>query len=43
MIDPQEGVFGKEVLDAPAFGVGRHGGVRGHVARQCDQGKVLAT
>ena len=42
MVHPQEGVFGKEVFNAPPFGVGRHGGVGGHVARRGDQREVRA-
>src|SRR2546430_16312112 len=40
MVYPQEGVFRKEVLNAPPCGIGRHGGVRGHGAGGRDQREV---
>src|SRR5262249_55696749 len=40
MVYPQEGVFRKEVLNAPPFGRGRHGGVRGHGAGGRDEREV---
>ena len=42
MVDAQEGILGKEVLNAPTLGIGRHGGGRGHVHGRGDQGEVLA-
>src|SRR6266700_5416384 len=39
VVDSQKGVFGKEILHAPALGIGWHGGVSGHVAGGCDQRK----
>jgi hypothetical protein len=42
VVSSQEGVFGKEVLNAPALGIDWHGGVSGHVAGGCDQREVLA-
>src|SRR6266581_3386691 len=42
MVHSQERVLRKEVLNAPPFRVGRHGGVRGHGTGGRDQGEVLA-
>ncbi len=41
MVHAQERVLRKEVLNAPPFRVGRHGGVRGHGTGGRDQGEVL--
>ena len=42
VVHPQAGVLGEKVLDPPPCGVGRHGGVRGHVRRGRAQREVRA-
>ena len=42
MVHAQERVLRKEVLNAPPFRVGRHGGVRSHGTSGRDQGEVFA-
>src|SRR5215831_18668498 len=42
MVHPQKGVLSEEVLNAPAFGIGGHGRVRGHGARWRNEREVLA-
>src|SRR6266568_7105105 len=42
MVHSQKRVLREEVLNAPPFRIGRHGSVRGHGARRCDEGEVRA-